>query len=173
MSGNTSVKKAETGVRVNRRTLQASTPVEGPSGQQVEVGGGLLRADLQHPVLHRCPTGQTPEQVHHRTRGGVSVGEPKADHGFAVGTTPELGRRVLGDDPALDHHRHPVCKYLHLVHVVAGEEDGRSEGLEALDHLPCVPARRGVKTGGGLIQEEHLRITDEAQRQIHPALLSA
>ncbi len=107
-----------------------------PLCKQVQVGCGLFCAYLEHTVPERRSTCQTSEHLHYRSGVGINLGEPEADDGLVVGTTTQLIWCSLGDDPTVDHHRNPVSQYLDLVHVVACKEDGRTEGLETLDHLP-------------------------------------
>ena len=62
-----------------------------------------------------------------------------------------------------------VGQMLRLVQILRGEQDGRSGGSQFPDCMPHLVARLGVQAGGRLVQENHLRIPDQAHRDIKPA----
>ena len=67
----------------------------------------------------------------------------------------------------------PVGQPLGLLHVVGGEEDRLAEVAEAADHLPGLAPRGGVEAGRGLVEEEQLRVADQGEADVEPALLAA
>ena len=72
-----------------------------------------------------------------------------------------------------EEHGHTVGQRLHLVHVVGGEQHGRSPGGQAADELPGVTPPRGVEAGRGLVEEQELGVPDDAEAHVQPALLAA
>jgi hypothetical protein len=70
-------------------------------------------------------------------------------------------------------HRDPIREVLCLFHVVGGEKHRLSEIAQSGDDIPRSTARRGVKTGGRLVQEQQLRIADEGERHVQAPALSA
>ncbi len=52
------------------------------------------------------------------------------------------------------HDRDPVAELVRLLHVVRGEEDGLSLGVQLVEDLPQRDAALRVETGGGLVEEE-------------------
>jgi len=70
------------------------------------------------------------------------------------------------------HNRRPVGKALGLVHVVRGQDNG-SFLRQCLDKLAHLHAALGVQPGLGFVQYKQLRIVDQGQRQVQPALHAA
>ncbi len=61
---------------------------------------------------------------------------------------------------------------LGLVEVVGREQDRGAAGPQPRDQLPELPARLRVETGRRLVEEEQLRRTDDAQRDVQAPPLS-
>ena len=72
---------------------------------------------------------------------------------------------------AVAHHPDPVGQVLYLVEIVRGEQHGGPGAAQASDHVPGLPPRVRVEPGSRLVEEQHLRVTDQGQRQIQPARL--
>src|SRR6266536_737578 len=83
----------------------------------------------------------------------------------------ERVRAALRHDRAAGQDHHPVGQVLGLVHVVRGQQDALAEGAQVVDQLPGVAPGRGVEPGGGLVQEDQIRVADDPERQVEPALL--
>src|SRR4051794_37228564 len=62
---------------------------------------------------------------------------------------------------------------LRLFHVVRGEQDRDAALLEVLDYFERLVARLRVHGGGGLVEEDHLGVADEGEREADALLLSA
>src|SRR3546814_4446145 len=60
-----------------------------------------------------------------------------------------------------------------LLDVVGGQDDGDAAFAQAADHLPHVAAQLDVDPGGGLVQEEDLRLVAERLGDHHPPLHAA
>ncbi len=84
----------------------------------------------------------------------------------------EVGRPAR-HDLALGEHGHPVCQCLDLVHVVRREQHRGAGGRQPPDQLPRVPSAGGVEAGRRLVEEEQLRVADDAEPHIEAALLAA
>ena len=97
---------------------------------------------------------------------------PTSDH-VAGDLALELVRRALGDDLAVVHDRDPVAERVGLVEVVRGEEDGHALGAQPADLVPHVGPALRVEAGGRLVQEDDLRLVDDAERDVDPAALAA
>src|SRR6185312_11422678 len=77
------------------------------------------------------------------------------------------------DELAPGDHPGAVAELGGLVEVVRGEQDRRSLALEQADEVPEVATGLGVESRGGLVEEQQLGPSDDAERHIHPAALAA
>ena len=81
---------------------------------------------------------------------------------------------VVGHDPAAGEDQDPVGQLLGLVEVMRGEQDrGVLQAGQPLHQLVELPARLGVEAGGRLVEEQQLRASDDADRHVEPAPLTA
>ena len=95
-------------------------------------------------------------------------------HGGRPGVPPGQGRGRAGrDDPPGREHRHPVGQGLRLVQVVGAEQDRGAARGQLPDQVPELPPRRGVEPRGRLVQDQQLGAADQAEREVHPAALTA
>src|SRR6185437_8310924 len=78
----------------------------------------------------------------------------------------ELVGGALGDDAAVVEHRDAVGEIIGLIQVLGGEEDGDAVGDQPADRLPHVAAAARVQAGGRLVEEQHLRLGDQAHGQV-------
>src|SRR5690554_1287489 len=86
----------------------------------------------------------------------------------------ELVRTSGCHDPATVEDRDPIRQDLRLREVVGGEEDRRLlEVDQAMDEFMELPPRLRVETSGRLVEEEHLRSADDADRDIQSSALPA
>ncbi len=136
----------------------------------MEVGGRLLGPDLEATVPDGGPTGQAPEQPVYRAVGLDREAGP--DGRLTVHRAPQLIGGALGDGPAGGDDQDPVGQRLDLVHVVAGQHDRGAQGSQAVDHLPGLAPGRRIEPGGRLVQEQKVRVADDAECQVDPALLA-
>ena len=104
-------------------------------------------------------------------RGPVS--QPVADPGAGPFAVPDGGGRPFRDDPAVADHRDLVGQVLRLVHVVRSQQHRLAERHQALDDLPRLVPGRGIEPGGGLVQEQQVRVADQGDGDVQPPLLSA
>ena len=95
-------------------------------------------------------------------------------HGVAAEFALELVGRALGDDPPAVHDGQPAGEPVGLLQVVRGEQDGQPlVGGEPPDLVPHGRARLRVQAGGRLVEEQHLRPVDQAERDVQPPLHAA
>ena len=80
----------------------------------------------------------------------------------------ELRRCALGDELATGDHRDPVAQLVGLEHVVRGEQHGRPELDERRDGLPELSGADRVDADARLVQEQHLRLVDQATGDVQP-----
>ena len=62
---------------------------------------------------------------------------------------------------------------LGLVHVVGGQHDRAASVAKVADHVPELPARLRVQTGGRLVKEQKLGVADQGDGDRQPLLLAA
>ncbi len=53
------------------------------------------------------------------------------------------------------HDGHPVAQLVGFLHVVSGEHDRLTFGVEAREQLPQCQTSLGIEPGRGLVKEEH------------------
>ncbi|MDT5041984.1 MAG: hypothetical protein QOE51_2969 [Actinoplanes sp.] len=102
---------------------------------------------------------EDPQHVRHPGRIGwpYPQGEP-ADAAF------ETVRGVVGDHPAVVDHHDLVGERVSLLEVLGGEQNAG-----ALGDAPHVLALGRVETGGRLVEEDHLRMSDQARGEVQAA----
>ena len=84
------------------------------------------------------------------------------------------GEEVLvSDDPAACDDRNAVGQVFGLLHVMRRQEHRHAGRSQPRNHLPGGPPRRRVEAGRRLIEEEQLRIADDAAGHSHPLPLAA
>jgi len=66
-----------------------------------------------------------------------------------------------------------VGELLGLVEILGGEEHGGAAAGEVLDDLPHLEAALRVEAGGGLVEEDDLRVADEAHGDVEAAAHAA
>ncbi len=83
----------------------------------------------------------------------------------------QLVRGALGDDAAAVDDRESGGELVGLLEVVGGEQDRHLLlARQPLDLPPELDPRLGVEPGRRLVEEEHLRPVDEAERDVETAL---
>ncbi len=83
----------------------------------------------------------------------------------------QLCGRSLCDQHAVGEHTDPVGELLGLVEIVRGEQHRGAQAAELGDQLPRLAAGGGVEAGGRLVEEQHVGVADDAEREVEPALL--
>ena len=77
------------------------------------------------------------------------------------------------DDLALVDDADAVGHLLGLFDVMRGQDDGDAFGLQRPHHFPHALAQFDVDAGGGLVEEQHLRLVRQRLGDHHPALHAA
>jgi hypothetical protein len=80
----------------------------------------------------------------------------------------ELGEGAVHDDPTLVEDRDLVGELFGLVEILRGEQHCGAVLSEFPDGLPHLNARLGVEPSRRLVEEDDLRISDEAHRDVEP-----
>src|SRR5690606_25920563 len=98
------------------------------------------------------------------------VGAFDGDDAAPAVRTEEVVDGPLGEEAALVDDPHAVAEALGFLHVVRGVDDGRAAALEVEDGVENGVARLGIDADGGLVEEEELRVVDEGDGEVEPAL---
>ena len=78
---------------------------------------------------------------------------------------PECARHLAGvalDDDVPVGEIDDAVAALGLVHVVGRDQHGEAFAGEVVDHVPELAARLGVDAGGRLVEQEELRLVQDA-----------
>src|SRR4029079_8540613 len=106
------------------------------------------------------------------TREALAIaGEDHAAFG-AVLAYEVSGGAHLDEPPTLDDV-HAIAEPLGFFHQVRREEDRLAAAPDAVDQVPDGPPGLRIKSGCELVEEHHLGIVDERERDEEPLLLSA
>src|SRR5262249_9172114 len=84
----------------------------------------------------------------------------------------ELVGRALGDDASVVDDREPVAQRVGFLEVVRGDEHRGAVVAQRSDRVPEVGPARRVETGGGLVEEEDVRMVGEPEREVEAAALT-
>lgn len=83
-------------------------------------------------------------------------------------------RGAVGHQAALVHHNQPGSQAGNIVHGVADHNDRNAAlGVKLLHHVQNAVPAPGIKSRGGLVQDEHLAFHGQHPSNGHPAHLSA
>jgi len=103
----------------------------------------------------------------------VVGGNGEFDDVFGAQGGDEVGRGAEGDHFAVVDDGDAVAEPGGFLHVVGGEEDRATAGLELLDDLPGLAAGLRVQAGGRLIKEEQFRVADQGAGEREALFLAA
>ena len=154
--------------RGHRQAFQVTQAVLDRPGQQDpkgqgRVGGMADRLRAAHRQAH--PIGKRDLAAAHggRRAEGDTGGQARP------------GRDLLGSPGQLDAARpqdgDPVGQPLRLVQVVGGEQDGLAQPAQVLDGRPASPPGLRVEAGSRLVQEHHVGVARQGQREVQPSPL--
>ena len=85
----------------------------------------------------------------------------------------ELARGSESNPLPVVHDGHTVAEPLGFFHIVGGEQNGSTCGLQSFYQAPELPPRLRIEAGGRLVQEEQLRVAHQRAGQGEPLLLSS
>ena len=136
-------------------------------------GGAVVDAGPERAAVHveLRDAGQAAKR-----RGAVAVpGLDQLDlHGVAAQLALQLLGAALGDDAAAVDDHEPRGEPVGLLEVVRRQQDRHLLlAGQPLDLAPQLGARLGVEARRRLVEEEHRRSVDEAERDVEPALHAA
>lgn len=80
---------------------------------------------------------------------------------------------TVRDDFAMVHDGDFIAQIVRLLHVMRGQQHGLVARLDAVDQFPEIQPRLRVKAGGGFVEEHHVRVIHQRQRQQHALALAA
>src|SRR6185437_15522090 len=103
---------------------------------------------------------------------GEGVGCGESDMSNGPRTAAEFAGRGDLDEPAADDDADTVRERLRFIEVVGREDDGFAEGREFADDIPGLAAGARVEAGGGLVEEDEVGVTHEAEGEVEAALLA-
>ena len=157
---NTSSKRAAP----HQRALRAEPPVV----HRDERGLAVVGVEQEPVGQHLAAVGE----VGHLLGQGLVLARAEAQLEDLPGGVllDERAGRPLGDDAAAVHHHEPVAQLLGLVHVVGGEDQADALLLEAVEPVPQGVAGLRVEARRRLVEQQQLRLVDEAARDGEPAL---
>ena len=162
-SASSPVSSTKTSSSVAARTTASSgtTPSSARSEPTIAIAGPAGRT--RRPVASALGP-----QLGEALRRRVDLG------GLAAGVLgDQVGRAAAADHLALRHHRDLVGEALGLLDVVGRHQDRRAAGFELADQGPELGADLRVEPDGRLVEQDQLRLVDEAageqQAAAHPA----
>src|ERR1035441_2503016 len=124
--------------------------------------GAVLRAHIAH-ALH-------PPQRLNLQRFGRAA-RRKLHHVLHADRGDQFARRAQRDHLPMVHDRHAAAELFGLVHVMRGQQNAAALQLESFDQLPKLAAGLRIETGGGLVQEQKVRIAYQRASQRQPLFL--
>src|SRR5829696_611175 len=139
-----------------------------PGGELAERSDGIADPQRHHAGVDARLVAQPTGQI----SGAETLRQPKTDLGLYSAVAQRFGR-PRGDDPAARDDRDAIGEGLCFVHVVGRQEDRLAQLAEVGDHVPEPAARRRVKAGRRLVEEEQLGIADQGKGDVETPLLPA
>ena len=150
--------------RANRSTLvrdgstSSSTARISPAPPVTET----LILDVGRVVVDDAPAELAPH-------GPVSLGAGQLEVESLAGHPRLEGRRRSGSDDATDvQDGNLVGQLVSLVEVLGGEQDRHPGRGQRLHDIPEALAAARIQAGGRLVQEDHVRVTEQPGGQIQP-----
>ncbi len=154
----------------------------------------LTTVDAEAHVIHGReipePTGEIPRldghlllasraRLHHHgtiafALFGGQQGDERLFQGARACAREQVLRRAGGQHAPLIHGHQPIeaCRFLHVggghQHAHAGPA-----GADAIDEFPELSAGQGIHTGGGLVEDQQVRVVDERAAQAQLLLHAA
>src|SRR6185436_15139754 len=133
------------------------------------------RHEVVAPPLHGVrgpldPHGPGARDASQLTRQTLAIaGEDHAAFGAVLAY--EVGGRAHLDEPSMLDDGHAIAEPLGFFHQVRGEEDRLAAAPDAVHEVPYGPPGLRIEPRGELVEEHHLGIVDERERDEEPLLL--
>ena len=74
----------------------------------------------------------------------------------------EVLRRIFGNDLAVIHYRDPMAESFCFVHVVSSQDDRDATVIELPSQIPKIVLGLRIESGGGLVEEQDLRLVRQS-----------
>src|SRR5690242_6770823 len=129
---------------------------------------GAGDGDLRIVAAHHRDAGQRGQRLLVKRRH-----RPEPHPVLTPGVVHEPRRGVQRRDPPPFENRDAIAQFLHLVHEVADQYDGDALVADLSDQIPGGVPRARVQARGQLVEEHHLRVPDQGQRDEQALLLAA
>ena len=100
------------------------------------------------------------------------LGQHEGDDRVGALRPDQVRRGVEGNEAPGLHDRHPVGQVLGLLHVVGGEQDRGAQLAQRGDQVPCPPPGGRIEPRRRLVEEQQLRVADQAEGEIEPPTLA-
>ena len=171
------VSAKNTSSSVEWRTPTSSTSMCAPSSSRTARGTMPRRSftGITHPataVLDVCLTARQRGQCRDRARCIARVNEHDLDL-LATDAPLEIGRSAPLDHLTVVDDRDVVREPVGLFEVLRREQGGHPARHELVDEVPHRVATARVEARGGLVEEQHGRLADEAHRDVEPTAHAA
>ena len=85
----------------------------------------------------------------------------------------QVAGRALGDDPTVVHDHQAIAEHVGFLQVVGGEEDRRAAGPQRPDVIPEIGPILRVEPRARLVEEQHLGLVHDPERDVEPPPLPA
>ena len=127
-------------------------------------GGNYDSGDECFPVAECCLEflAEDGKDCVHGRCGGDLVGVYNVDEGLGeagvAGLLAVVGHGAVVDEAAAVNDGQLVSQQVHFAHDVAAENDGFALGLAGADELDDAIGGDDIEAGGGLVEDDHLRI---------------
>ena len=130
-----------------------------PVGRGGELPGALVDVDL----------GDAARAAAARRGGRSSACETVTTSAAAPDWSLSWSGVPCGDDAALVDDDDVVGELVGLLEVLRGQQQRRAVADQLAQHLPQLDAAARVEAGGRLVEEQHRRRRDQADREVEPA----
>jgi hypothetical protein len=131
------------------------------------VGGYLYVAAI---FAHRAALRVRPDG---KRVAGPGLRKSNFDRGLVRAFRLQLARRTAGDNQTVIDNRDAIAQPFRFLDVVRRHDDRPLLGAQFLDQIANLQANLRIEAAGRLIEEEHLRVVDESERDGEPLFLSA
>jgi hypothetical protein len=88
-------------------------------------------------------------------------------------TSLDLGGCSIGDDRSVIDHYDAIGERVRLFHVVCRQEDGPAARYERADLFPEASARLDVEAECRLVEEQHVGVATDGEREQHALALTS
>ena len=116
----------------------------------------------------RVPAGSLPRRAPSRRSGIGLAAETQMEHHRAEPGLQLGGGTGVGHPPGRDDH-HLIGQRVGFFQILGGQQHGGAGPGEVPHRVPQHEAALRVQAGGGLIEEQHLRLVQQRRGHVEPA----